>query len=78
MTPVEGLLVISGWHGATAYRVAVVGMTPRRFRIRALEPLRLAGRGRTLQTGGEALVPLHAVRVTGPVLPAAPADPRKD
>jgi hypothetical protein len=67
MTPVDGLLVISGWHGATAYRVSVIGMTPHRFRIRALEPLRLPRRGRTLAIGDVALVPKTAVRVTGPV-----------
>jgi hypothetical protein len=66
---VHGLLVITGWHGSTSYRVAVVGMTPKRFRIRALQPLRLPRRGRTLQVGDEALVPKTAVRITeaGPV-----------
>lgn len=78
LPPVEGLLVITGWHGSTAYRVAVVGTTPHRFRVRALQRLRLPRRGRYLEVGEEALVPKSAVRVTGPALPreAGTAPPR--
>ncbi len=64
-TPVYAMLVISGWHGATATRVVLLGSTPRRFRIRAITRTRLAGRGRFLEPGQEALVPLTAVQVTG-------------
>ncbi len=67
MTPVDGLLVLVGWSGSRAYHVSVVGMTPKRFRIRALERLRLPRKGRWLDIGEEALVPTHAVRITGPV-----------
>jgi hypothetical protein len=59
------MLVIVGWHGATAQRVMVVGITPRRFRIRATSRVRLAGRGRWLEAGQEALVPKTAIRITG-------------
>jgi hypothetical protein len=68
MTPVEGMLRIVGWHGSTSYRVAVVGITPKRFRIRALEDLRLSGRNRFLKAGETTLVPKTAVRVTGGVV----------
>lgn len=64
MTPVYAMLVISGWHGATATRVILTGITPKRFRIRAITRTRLAGRGRYLEPGVEALVPKTAVRVT--------------
>lgn len=62
MTPVKSLLVIAGWHGTTATPVLTVGMTPKRFRIRAITRTRLAGRGRWLNPGEEALVPRSAVR----------------
>lgn len=61
-TPVFSYLVISGWHGATAQKVITVGMTPHRFRIRAITRTRLAGRGRWLEPGEEVLVPKTAVR----------------
>lgn len=64
MTPVRALLVISGWHGVTATPVIVVGITPKRFRIRAITRTRLAGRGRYLEAGADALVPKSAVRMT--------------
>lgn len=71
MTPVYGYLVLSGWHGASATRVLVVGLTPRRFRIRAITRTRLAGRGRYLEPGAETLVPLTAVRIAAEALPDA-------
>lgn len=64
MTPVFAHLVISGWHGATATRVLLVGFTPKRARIRAIERTKLAGRGRWLEPGAETLVPWTAVRVS--------------
>ncbi len=63
--PVKAWLTIEGWHGSTTTEVALVGMTKHRFRIRALRPTRLAGRGRVLDAGHEALVPKTAVRQTG-------------
>jgi hypothetical protein len=71
--PVEGMLVIVGWHGATSYRVAVVGMTPKRFRICALQRVQLPTPGRVLQVGEFALVPKTAVRITGTGVVALPA-----
>lgn len=62
MTPVHSLLVISGWHGTTSTPVLTVGITPKRFRIRAIERTRLSGRNRWLEPGEEALVPKSAVR----------------
>jgi len=51
-----------GWHGVDRQRVEVVGETPRRYRIRALERTRLAGQERWLDPGRTALVPKRAVR----------------
>lgn len=60
--PWTGELGLQGWHGLTWTPVLVVGETPRRWRIRALERTRLAGRRRYLPAGAEALVPRGAVR----------------
>lgn len=62
MTPVYSYLVISGWHGTSSTRVITVGSTPKRFRIKAITRTKLAGRGRWLEPGQEALVPKTAVR----------------
>lgn len=62
MTPIYSMLVISGWHGVTAQKVLTVGMTAKRFRIRALTRTKLAGPGRWLEPGEEAMVPKYAVR----------------
>lgn len=62
MTPVYAYLVLSGWHGTTATKVLTVGMTPKRFRIRAIARTKLQGRNRWLEPGKEALVPKSAVR----------------
>jgi hypothetical protein len=58
-----GWLRITGWHGSTHQRVLVVGETPKRRRIRAITRTRLAGRGRWLEPGEEALVPSTAVQI---------------
>ena len=63
--PLAALLVIVGWHGATATPVVSIGSTPKRFRIRAITRTRLAGRMRWLEPGQETLVPKTAVRHTG-------------
>lgn len=62
MTPIHSLLVIVGWHGATATPVITVGETPHRYRIRAITRTRLPGRNRWLEPGQETLVPRTAVR----------------
>jgi hypothetical protein len=55
-------LHLDGWAGATKQAVMVVGETPKRYRIRAVdgEAVRLAGRRRISQAE-TALVPKHAV-----------------
>ncbi len=62
MTPIPALLVLQGWHGVSTQWVIVVGITPARFRIRAITRTRLAGRNRWLSAGSSALVPRSAVR----------------
>lgn len=59
--PRRGLLSRQGWHGTSGTVVLVVGETPTRYRIRALEETRLAGNRRTLAAGEEALVPKRAI-----------------
>jgi hypothetical protein len=59
-------LILQGWHGVTSTPVLVVGETPKRYRIRAIERTRLAGRGRWLETGEEELVPRGALRFDPP------------
>jgi len=56
-----GWLCLHGWHGTSYRRVEVVGETPKRFRIRAIDETRLAGRRRFLAPGEEALVPKTAL-----------------
>lgn len=62
MTPIHSYLVLQGWHGTTTTPVLTVGITPKRFRIRAVQRTRLAGRNRWLEPGQEALVSKSAVR----------------
>lgn len=75
MTPVTSFLVIRGWHGTTGTKVLTVGITPKRFRIRAITLTRLAGRNRWLEPGEEALVPKSAVRHGEWSKPADPHPP---
>jgi hypothetical protein len=56
-----GYVHLQGWNGVTRQRVQIVGKTPKRFRIRAIEPTKLAGRSRWILSGEEALVPQYAV-----------------
>jgi len=56
-----GTLHIDGWAGRIDQRVDVVGETRTRYRIRAIERTKLAGRGRWLHRGETALVPKAAV-----------------
>lgn len=56
-----GYVHLHGWHGVTRQRVEIVAKTPKRYRIRAIEPTKLAGRSRWILPGEEALVPQYAV-----------------
>lgn len=60
--PRDAFLCLQGWHGYTEQRVLLVGETPKRYRIRALEPTKLGGRNRWLKVGAEALVPRRALK----------------
>lgn len=59
-----GYVRISGWHGTTWTRVLVVGTTPKRYRIRAIDRTILPRR--ILVPGETALVPHDAVRLDSP------------
>lgn len=63
--PLLGILTISGWHGSTAYHVALVGTTSTKYRVEAFTRTRLQGRNRWLDAGSRALVPKTAIRITG-------------
>lgn len=60
-----GYIHLQGWHGATRQKVQIVGETPKKYRIKAIEFTKLAGRSRWILEGEEALVPKHAVTVEG-------------
>ena len=57
-----GDLMLDGWAGVRARQVEIVGETPQRYRIRAIERTKLAGRQRWINPGETALVPKYAVR----------------
>lgn len=59
---IYGWLVLDGWAGASRQRVEVMGATRTRYRIRAIEETRLAGRLRSLKPGESAFVPKRAIR----------------
>jgi hypothetical protein len=56
-----GWLCLQGWHGFSRQRVEIVGETPKKWRIRAIERTRLAG-PRWLEPHAVTTVPKHAVR----------------
>lgn len=56
-----GFVLLQGWAGLTKARVQIIGKTPKKYRIRALERTKLGGRDRYIEKGSEALVPQHAV-----------------
>lgn len=56
-----GELGLDGWSGRNWTKVEIVGETPKRYRIRALQDMRLAAY-RFLLNGQEALVPKTAIR----------------
>ncbi len=58
----RGLLMLDGYAGRTEQEVEIVGETPKRTRIRAITPTRLAGRRREMRPGEIALVPKYAVK----------------
>lgn len=62
MSQVYGYLMIQGWNGIAATKVEIVGSTPKRFRIKAITPTKLAGGNRWLNPGEVALVPHYAIR----------------
>lgn len=59
---VTGWLTLDGWAGRTRQAVELIGQTPTRWRIRAIQRTRLAGRRRALEPGQTALVPRRALR----------------
>lgn len=67
----RGWLVLDGWAGRTAQPVDVIADATRngqrRYLIRAFAPTKLAGRGRYLDVGDVALVPVRAVTFEPPV-----------
>lgn len=62
----HGFLLLKGWHGTLSVRVNIVGETSKKYRIKALTKTKLAGRGRWLEEGQEALVPKTAILVEPP------------
>ena len=62
----QGELGLQGWHGLTWTPCMVIGETPKRYRIQAIERMRLAGRCRWLEKGHTALVLKHAIRPHDP------------
>lgn len=60
----RAVICLSGWQGRTETPVLVVGETPKRYRIKAVERTKLAGRDRWIEKDDTALVPKHAVRFT--------------
>lgn len=58
----QGELGLTGWWGRTWTPVIVIGETPKRYRIKAVERMKLAGRCRWLEAGKTTLVPKHAIR----------------
>lgn len=61
--PLRGVLVLSGYAGNSFTPVDVIGETPTKYRIRALDRTKLGGRARWLYRGEEALVPKTAVQL---------------
>ena len=55
-------LGLTGWGGVTWTRVRVIGETPKRYRIQALQRTKLGGRCRWINEGETALVPKRALR----------------
>ncbi len=60
----KGELGLQSWHGLSWQAVLVIGETPKRYRIEAIERTKLGGRNRWLEKGHTALVPKHAIRAS--------------
>lgn len=60
-TPIPARLHLLDYGGNSAIPCEIVGETAKRYRIRAIQRMRLAGRSRFLEAGDTALVPKHAV-----------------
>ena len=54
-------LWVDSYAGRIKQPVVVIGETPKRYRVRALQRTRLGGRARSLEAGETALVPRGAV-----------------
>ncbi len=59
--PRQGYLILQGWEGRTETLCEVLEETPKRYRIKALIGMKLAGRSRWLDKGETALVPKRAI-----------------
>lgn len=59
----RGILLLDGWEGRTETPVEVIGETPKKYRIRAIQRTKLGGRYRWIDVGDTALVPKYAVRL---------------
>lgn len=57
-----GYLRLDSFAGRSERKVEIVSETPKRYRIRAIEATKLAGRQRWIQPGETALVPKYAIR----------------
>ena len=55
-------LGLQGWAGLTWQQVELIGETPKKFRIRAIQRTKLGGRCRWIDPGETTLVPKHAIR----------------
>lgn len=56
-----GYLHTNSWAGRTKHKVELVKVTPKKYKIKLLEPARLPGRNRQGQTGDVVTVPQYAV-----------------
>lgn len=62
--PYSAELGLNGWAGLTWTPCLVVGETPKRYRIKAIQRMKLSGRDRWIEAGETALVPKTALRRT--------------
>lgn len=59
--PFGAVIRVTGWFGVAETHVLVVGRTPHRFTIQAIERTRLAGNYNWLEPGKQRRVPLSTV-----------------
>ena len=62
-TTMKAYLVTNSFAGRRRVEVVIVGETPKRYRIRAIEGMKMPGRCRWLCAGETALVPKTAVEI---------------